>query len=303
MADITGTASLTPTIDDPRKEEGLVLDLEKLFQGAALSWADFLHDIAAQRGRIKNFDGSQGELPLAPAEISEGAARVPTDADYSLTGEEGAVGDAKWQAQYNVQPWVHTRVTVAGVASDADASRLVYLADTNNYQADLTLTNANGQPVGVILAVNTDLTCRVLFFGMALQYLMAKCGYGFGVLPLGLLNLSTPAGATGCGTPVMPFRGLLLACEAQVTQAAATVGDAVFELRVNGVAVATVAANARITVPGGSVVGATFSTAVDPIAESVLAVFGRGERITIQQITPATSGFAAVWATYLTLGG
>lgn len=250
-----------------------------MYHGAMAALGDLSQGTAANRGRISPFTGAAGEIPIGLVLPDPNVDRDGYTGDTSaspIRDAEVAIGGGVLEA-----------VDVAGASAVTDCvGRIVYLNDTDNPSADLTLTRpTRGVPQGIVIAYRSGDDCDVLLFSLETLVAIGLGGNGQELMHLGYFDANTiAAGDIRTGIP-MPFHGRFLEVFAMIDVAPAGAGGtAALNLEIGGT-----------DVTGGVVTVATGDAKAAKKAGTAITganVFSEGSALDIEaaSVTDMTAG-------------
>lgn len=256
-----------------------------VYHGAMAALGSPTHATSANRGRISPFTGAAGEIPVG---LILPGPNVDRDG-YTGDTSESPVPDA----EVAIGGGVLEDVGVAGASAVTDCvGSLVYLNDTDNPSADLTLTRpTRGVPQGIVVAYRSGDNCDVYLFSMAEIYIIGLTGNGQELMHLGHFDANTVANGDLRTAIPMPFRGRFLEVFAMIDEAVAGAGaTASINLEIDGTnvtgGVVTVAENdAKGTKKAGTAITAA-------------NVFSEGSTVDVEaaSVTDASAGSFDLYA-------
>lgn len=256
-----------------------------LYHGSVAALGDLSLATAAQRGRISPFTGAAGEIPFGI---------VMPDPNVDRDGYTGDTAASPIRdAELYLGGGVLEDVDVAGASAVTDCvGRIVYLNDTDNPSADLTLTRpTRGVPMGIVAGYRTGDNCDVLLFSVETLIAIGLGGNGQELMHLGHFDANTVANGDLRTAIPMPFHGRFLEVFAMIDVAVAGAGaTASINLEIGGTNVAggvvTIAENdAKGTKKAGTAITAA-------------NVFSEGSTVDVEaaSVTDASAGSFDLYA-------
>lgn len=204
--------------------ENEIINTSTVFYGGQMFLGDQTHATAASRGRIAAYTGAAGQLQWGMLKPGGNGGADGFGADRNgLVGDTGASPVVAASCEHD--GYYLRNVPVAGVTTvNNSVGRLVYLNDTDNPLADLTLTRpTRGIPWGVISRYRSGDDCDVRAFSTWEKYICSLGGAGQYMWCLGVVVTETGgAGDLLIGIEA-PHHGLITAvyaiCASEPTDA------------------------------------------------------------------------------------
>lgn len=215
-------------------------------------------------GYLRPYQGTAGEQPVGRA-IVEGSVLGDTSASPKPTQSVAMVDE------------IVEAVAVSGASTIADVGKVVYLNDTDDLKADLTLTRpTRGIPYGVIEKFNSSTSFDVLRFGRTT--LLAMQGTGTReMMPLGTFANAALINGNIATAIVMPFHGKFVSLHGMVETAfTGSGGTADINLEIGG----TNVTGGVLTV--STAAGGTIGTKLDATAITAANEFNEGSTVDVE---------------------
>lgn len=156
MADLTAALELRKRLS--RTQSFQIVDAATLQNGSYAALASTGDATAGARGRIRPYGGTNNDIPLGLVIAEDDVNRT------GVTGDTAATPIPEATVQLEALTVVNVPVTGASSVNDC-VGLPVFLADTDNVGADLTLTGSlNGTPVGWVIQYRDGSNCDVELF-------------------------------------------------------------------------------------------------------------------------------------------